>query len=265
MDLGMRVSRARCAIVWVGSASWPPCWWPGWCRSCSRRRASPAGTGRAGFDSLLVWGCAAVAAAATGWLWVVATLVTVDAAARGADGPSRRTRRRAAGAARALRRGARPAGSPPRRGRRADADRSGARQVLAGSAAPGAGRRDADACRDRRTTPGRVAGRAAGRRVVAPGDTLWGIGRHLWSLPRASVARARRRSAGRRSTRSTATLIGPDPGLIEPGQRLVLPPPSGRAGGERHRHRGATVTAAARHPPAARSASPACRAPSPWT
>ena len=66
---------------------------------------------------------------------------------------------------------------------------------------------------------GRVAGHHGGR--VAPGDTLWDIA-------------ARRLGAGASWPAIYALnrdVIGPDPGVITPGQRLVLP--SEAAGGAR--------------------------------
>lgn len=64
--------------------------------------------------------------------------------------------------------------------------------------------------------------------VVRPGDTLWRIasrGRHAAGRPAGSAAVAARVASLHALNRA---VIGPDPDLIHPGQRLALPPtPSG--------------------------------------
>jgi hypothetical protein len=204
MDLGTQVAHGRCAVVWcaatlgaTGLVAWS-------------LPAALTGPGDS-FDVALVWGCAVAVAAATCWLWVVATVVTTDAlrglvrVRRGIPAPVR-TALLALGGAAIVGGLASPvvaAGQGP-----ADP------LVLAGLRLPeriavGPAALGPDA------SPAVVAVR------VAPGDTLWDIA-------------ARRLGAGASWPAIYALnrdLIGPDPGVITPGQRLALP--SDAAGGLR--------------------------------
>ena len=193
MDLGMRVARGRCVAVWsaatagaTGLVAWA-------------RPMAMAGPGES-FDTALVWGCALAVATATCWWWFVTTVVTVDAlrglatARRGIPASVRSALLVLGGAAMAgglaspvVAAGQGPAGS----------------QVLAGLRLP---ERVA-------VGPGAVASPALTAVRVAPGDTLWDIA-------------ARRLGAGTSWPAIYALnrdVIGPDPGAITPGQRLVLP------------------------------------------
>ena len=208
MDLGMRVSRGRCVAVW-GAATVGATGLVAW--SLPVALAGPGDT----FDTVLVWGCAGAVTAATCWLWVVATVVTADAlrglvtVRRGIPAGVRTALLVLGGAAIAgglaspvVAAGQGPAGP----------------QVLAGLRLP---ERVA-------VSPAAVASAAQPVRMpaetaveVAPGDTLWGIA-------------ARRLGAGASWPAIYALnrdVIGPDPGVITPGQRLVLP--SDAAGGAR--------------------------------
>jgi nucleoid-associated protein YgaU len=164
------------------------------------------------FDTVLVQGCAAAVTAATWWLWVVATVVTTDAlrglvtVRRGIPTGVRTALLVLGGAAIAgglaspvVAAGQGPAGP----------------QVLAGLRLP---ERVAVA-------PAAVAAPISSPTEtaveVSPGDTLWDIA-------------ARRLGAGASWPAIYALnrdVIGPDPGVITPGQRLVLP--SGATGGAR--------------------------------
>ena len=208
MDLGTQLSGGRCVAVWgaatVGATG----------LLVGSLPVALAGPGDS-FDSLLVWGCAGAVAAATCWLWVVATVVTTDAlrglvtVRRGIPAGVRTALLVLGGAAIAgglaspvLAAGQGPAGP----------------QVLAGLRLP------------ERVAVGPAAVAPAAQPVtsptdtaveVAPGDTLWDIA-------------ARRLGAGASWPAIYALnrdVIGPAPGLITPGQRLVLP--SEAAGGAR--------------------------------
>ena len=205
MDLGMRVSRRRCLAVW-GMATLGATGLVAW--SLPVALAGPGDT----FDTVLVRGCAAAVTAATCWLWVVATVVTTDAL-RGLV-----TVRRGipAGVRTALLvlGGAAIAGGLASPVVAADQGPAGP-HVLAGLRLP---ERVAVA-------PAAVAAPLASPTEtaveVAPGDTLWDIA-------------ARRLGAGASWPALYALnrdVIGPDPGVIRPGQRLVLP--SGSTGGSR--------------------------------
>jgi LysM repeat protein len=193
MDLGMRVARGRCVAVWcaatVGAAGLVT-----WSLSVAL-----AGPGES-FDTALVCGCAAAVAAATCWLWVVTTVVTVDAL-RGLA-TARRGIPAAVRSALLVLGGAVLAGGLASPVVAAGQGSSGP-QVLAGLRLP---ERVA-------VGPEAVAAPAVPGVRVAPGDTLWDIA-------------ARRLGAGSSWPAIYALnrdVIGPDPGVITPGQRLVLP------------------------------------------
>jgi len=205
MDLGTQVSRRRCLAVW-GTATLGATSLVAW--SLPVALAGPGDT----FDTVLVRGCAAAVTAATCWLWVVATVVTTDAL-RGLV---------------TVRRGI-PAGVRT------------ALLVLGGAAIAGGLASPVVAVGQGPAGPHVLAGLRLPERVavapaavaaplssptesaveVAPGDTLWDIA-------------ARRLGAGASWPAIYALnrdVIGPDPGVIRPGQRLVLP--SGSTGGSR--------------------------------
>ena len=212
MDLGMPVSRRRCLTVW-GTATLGATSLVAW--SLPVALAGPGDT----FDTVLVRGCAAAVTAATCWLWVVATVVTTDAlrglvtVRRGIPAGVRSALLVLGGAAIAgglaspvVAAGQGPAGP----------------HVLAGLRLP---ERVAVAPAAVAVAPAAVAAPISSPTEtaveVAPGDTLWDIA-------------ARRLGAGASWPAIYALnrdVIGPDPGVIRPGQRLVLP--SGSTGGSR--------------------------------
>ena len=157
----------------------------------------PTGPG-AGFDVVLVDLCEVVLLGCAAWLWLVTTVVAVDAA-RGLT-----VRRR--GVPRGLRRVVRGSG-----GR--------------GPPPPGAGRGAGGGCRGPPPPPGPPAPGHLARLMqreardpasfvrVRPGDTLWGIATDRLG----SGAEWPRLYAPNRN------VVGPDPDLIRPGQRLTLP------------------------------------------
>ena len=193
MDLGMLMARGRCAAVW-GAATVGAAGLVAWSHSVAL-----AGPGES-FDTALVWGCAVAVAAATCWLWVVTTVVTADAlrglaaVRRGIPAAVRTALLVLLGAAISgglaspvVAAGQGPAGP----------------QVLAGLRLP---ERVA-------VGPEAVASPAVTAVRVAPGDTLWDVA-------------ARRLGDGASWPAIYALnrdVIGPDPGVITPGQRLVLP------------------------------------------
>lgn len=61
---------------------------------------------------------------------------------------------------------------------------------------------------------------AGGSEVVRPGDTLWSLARARLGPTATGAAVARE---WRRTYRANRTVVGADPDLIRPGQRLVLP------------------------------------------
>jgi nucleoid-associated protein YgaU len=238
------VSRGRCAAVWAGVTGAAASLVAGLLPVLVEvaQVAARGELGAAAFDSLLVWGCATVAGAVTIWLWLVATLVTVDAA-RGVPAARR-------GVPVALRRAVLVlCGAALTSGLAAPAMAAGTTspgpgspgQALAGLRLPERVAVAPPAHHDR--TPPPVAGvaepvaapvaasvaasvaapvAASGTTiVVAPGDTLWDIAAERLGPHPSDVQTAAAWPALYALNRE---LIGPDPGLIEPGQRLVLPP-----------------------------------------
>jgi hypothetical protein len=220
MDLGSRISRARCALVWgavsalgaLAAAGLTPVVTSG-----------PAGQPGPGFEGTLVWCCAMTAAIAVGWLWVGASVSVLDAA-RGRHRPRR---------------------GVPDGVRRVIALLCGA-ALVSGLAAPalaadpgargaGAGRLAGLRLPERvsvshhaRTATGDLQVRTAAAAssgesrsvVVQPGDTLWSLSAaHLG--PDASDAEVA--VYWPRLYATNRDRVGADPDLIEAGQQLTLP------------------------------------------
>lgn len=165
------------------------------------------------FDRLLAWLCAAVAVAGCAWLWAVTTVVTAAAArgrahrpVPGVPAPVRRVLLAACGVA--LAGGiAGPALATPGELHQDRTGAAGAALVQglplpdrATGALPGAARTSQQG----RLPVSRVV-------VVRPGDTLWAL--------------AGQGPAWHRLYALNRDVIGPDPDLIRPGQRLRLPHP----------------------------------------
>lgn len=162
------------------------------------------------FERLLEWSCAGVAAVGAAWLWVVSTLVTVEAAGgggrpvRGVPAPLRRLLLLACGAA--LSGGlAAPAVATPG-DLHQDHTGAAATALVQGLPLPD------------RATGGLPAGARMARAgqppavpvvVVHPGDTLWDL--------------AGQSPEWHRIYDLNRDVIGPDPDLILPGQALRLP------------------------------------------
>ena len=204
MDLRLGVARGRCVAVW-GAATLGATG-----LVAGSLPVALSGPGES-FDVALVWGCAVAVAAVACWLWLVATVVTTDAlrglatVRRGIPAAVRTALLVLGGAAIAgglaspvVAAGQGPAGP----------------QVLAGLRLP-----DRIAVGPEAEAP--VVSPVVTEVRVAPGDTLWDIA-------------ARRLGAGASWPAVYALnrdVIGPDPGVITPGQRLALP--SEAAGGVR--------------------------------
>jgi hypothetical protein len=217
-------STGRCLLVWGGTtlaAGGALCWLlpdlaSSWPRATHR------------FDTALAAGCATVAAAGVAWLWWLVTLVVRDAVQRrprragsSVPTPVRRAVLTACGLSLATVPAA-PALATP----------DDAADHLVGLRVPdrlsGTARLHP---RRRELPPASAAAEAAHPApvsraeehvvVVVPGDTLWAIAeRDLPATARPDEVDARWRAIHR----ANASLIGPDPHLILPGQRLRLPP-----------------------------------------
>jgi hypothetical protein len=228
MHLGMAASRARCATVWAGLSS-VAALVAGGLSPVVLEGVHAAGRGDldvAGFDSLLVWGCAAAATAVTGWLWLVATLVTLDAV-RGMPGSRR-------GVPVALRRallvlcGAALTGSltaPALADETSSTGEEAPARLLAGLRLPE--RVAVTPAAPRQRVPEAPAAPVT-TLVVAPGDNLWNLAAEQLGAHPSDEETAAAWQAVYALNRG---LIGPDPDVIQPGQRLTLPPtgPEGAA------------------------------------
>ncbi len=225
MNLGTKASRTRCLLVWATITATAALLMAG-LRPVLAEAAQVAGRqglATVGFDVVLVWGCAVAALAVTAWLWLVATLVTLDAA-RGVPTARRGVPVFLRSAVLVL------CGAALTTGLAAPAVAGGTTstkppQQLAGLQLPEriavspAAHPEPGPTREPVTPT--VARAAAAGVVVAPGDTLWDLAaRHLGPHPTAQETAA----AWPAIYALNREVIGPDPGLIEPGQRLLLPP-----------------------------------------
>lgn len=189
------------------------------------------------FEAALVRCCSLVGVAVTGWIWVTASLLTLDAARgravgrRGVPVAVRRVVLAACGVA--LTSGVlTPAlagtGTGP-----VDTPHTPGAEVLRGLRLPErVGVRAAPHPAPASTGPAAVLTPVDPHRevVVAPDDTLWSI-----AAARLGPAVGDRQIATYwpRLYDANVDVVGADPDLIEPGQRLVLPPVSGADGGPR--------------------------------
>jgi hypothetical protein len=165
------------------------------------------------FDAALVRGCAGLAIIAAGWLWL-ATVVTVLGALRGcqryAGGVPTPLRRVVLAACGVALTGGLVAGPTYATPGRPHEDRVADPVLLAGLPLP-----------DRATAPPTTTPTARPTVVVAPGDTLWAIAARRLG-PDASATEID--ASWRRLYDLNRAVIGSDPDLIRPAQRLeVLP------------------------------------------
>lgn len=222
MDLGSRISRARCALVWwavsalaaLAAAALTPVVTSG-----------PAAQPGPGFEGTLVWCCAVAAAVAVGWLWLGASVSVLDDARgrhrprRGVPDGVRRVIALLCGAA--LVSGlAAPAlaADPGARGAGAGA------RMLAGLRLPervSVSHHATTATGDLQVRKAAAASSGGSRSIVVqPGDTLWSLSAaHLG--PDASDAEVA--DYWPRLYATNRDRVGADPDLIEAGQQLTLP------------------------------------------
>ena len=214
---------ARCCLVWL-AASGVAASLVAWLASDLLAHASTS-LAMGQFDAVLVVACEAAALVGVPWLWLLVSLVTLDAV-RGLE-------RRRPGVPALVRRGVLLAcglglagGLTPAY---ADAsDRSASPRVGATSVVVGLQLPDRTTARHRSASTAPAAPREHGvpsrTVVVSPGDTLWDLA--VADLPQgADVALVA--AHWRAIHAANRAVIGPDPDLILPGQRLRLPrPPS---------------------------------------
>ncbi len=218
----------RCALVWtVGAVALATL--AAWLLPdllAAREQVAAGGLSGRGFDEVLVWVCEAALLGAGGWLWLVTGLVVRDAARgrsrarRGVPAPVRRLVLVACGVALA------GGIAAPSYAVAAPADRAAEEQsAIQGLPLP-----------DRATTAthvGHLFARQAATVhrpgpasppprtvVVRPGDTLWGLADDTLA-PDASAEAVSER--WRQIYRVNRAVIGADPDLIRPDQRLRLP------------------------------------------
>jgi len=211
----------RCFVVW-GTATAAAAPVVGWLLP---EPAGGATAGSGGFAAWLVSGCALAAAGCVAWLWVLVTLVVIDAL---------RGRPDRAGVPTAVRRvvlaacGLSLAGGlvvPAHADRPAPPPESAAttQALLVGLPLPDRTTTTTEWIGSLGTRPAPVHEVAPARDEVRvePGDTLWGIARDTLP-PGADSDEIDRR--WRAIYRANLDAVGADPDLIHPGQRLLLPP-----------------------------------------
>jgi LysM repeat protein len=174
------------------------------------------------FDAVLVVVCEAAAGLGVGWLWLLVTLVTLDAVRgvqrhrTGIPSSVRRAVLVACGLGLAGGIGGAAYAEPP--------DRAGAAGVRAESVLAGLQLPDRTTTTRRGVPPATQAVEDSAEPrtiVVVAGDTLWDLA--AAELPPGADA-ARVAAHWRAIHNANRAVIGPDPDLIRPGQRLRLPP-----------------------------------------
>jgi hypothetical protein len=190
--------------------------------------AAHGALGRAGFADLLVWACATTGIAVTCWVWLVTSVVVADSwrgvttARRGVPEPLRRATLLLCGVALT----GSLAGPAVAAGSASDVE---VPTVLAGLRLP---ERVAVQPRPhpRPRQPASAPAQASRRPtvVVEPGDTLWSLTAECLGPDATDEETA---DAWPSLYALNREVIGPDPGLITPGQHLVLP--SGHDGADR--------------------------------
>ena len=252
MSLGNVSSRPRCAAVWASATVVAGVLMVGLLPLLAQalRVVARGDLSAAAFDTVLVWCCAAAAAATICWLWLVATLVTIEATRgvpavrRGVPTGVRRAVLTLCGvaltsglAAPALAGGVVTGGNDHGTGRLTGLrlpERASVSDSPPTTSVQGAGKVDAPGSDPAGTTvvapaaqptvqqAGVSAPRSRPRSVVVdPGDTLWALAAE--QLGQGATAE-KTAAAWPQIYALNRDLIGPDPGLIEPGQRLALPP-----------------------------------------
>jgi hypothetical protein len=228
-------SLTRCVLFWMAATAVAGglVGWAWTTLAVARRSLRVSGLATQPFDRDLVWLCAAVVLLGCAWLWLAMTLVTLEAV-RGRTGSTpgvpdvvRRWVLSACGVAVAggLAAGlCGPAGATPGRLHQDDLRRSPA--LVAGlplpdraaDALPGGARMSVGPVRDDpRSGPER---RPAPTVVVHPGDTLWDIARR--ALP-PGAGDEQIAARWREIYEVNRAVVGRDPDLIRPAQRLRLP------------------------------------------
>ena len=211
------VSRPRCLVVWAAASLLAALVGGSLAPHLAGAVAAPPPPSR--FDAWLVVCCEAAALAVGGWLWLLVTLVALEAAGRA---PRRR------GVPRRLRRLVLAAcGAGLVGGLVAPAYAAPPSPPLEGLPLPDRATGRPVAVVDEDAAPGRaVVARPPGERTartvrVVPGDTLWGLA--TADLP-ADATPAAVDERWRTIHAANREVIGADPDLILPGQQLRLPP-----------------------------------------
>ncbi|MFA6574880.1 MAG: LysM domain-containing protein [Nocardioides sp.] len=202
--------RLRCLLVWTATTvamALVVAW-------CAADLPSPGLRG-AEFDQVLVSLCAGALAGCAAWWWLVTSVVVVEAwrdappwGLPGVPAPARRWVLAACGVA-LVGAGAAPAAATP--GHVHEDDHPRVRAAVAGLPLP---ERPLGGLRVPRPERDRVV-------VVAPGDSLWSLAATALG-PGATDADVA--AEWQRIHQLNRDVVGADPDLIRPGQRLVLPP-----------------------------------------
>ena len=222
MNAGVRLGRA--ATVWAAATFAAAGLVAGLATVATGARAP-------GFGGWLVAGSGLVGALCVTWLWVLTTAVVVDAVRgrttprTGVPGAVRRIVLAACGAALAS------GLLAPAHADQGPAAEPGPRPAATAALLVGLPLPDRTTTttrwlgllgRQAATQDPATGGRQAEPHVVAPGDSLWEIARSTLP-PRVSDAEVERR--WQEIYRANRDVVGADPDLIRPGQRLVMPDP----------------------------------------
>lgn len=202
--------RLRCLLVWAATTA-AMAFVVAWCAA----DLPSAGLRDADFDRVLVSLCAAALAACALWWWLVTSVVVVEVwrdappwVLPGVPAPARRWVLAACGVA-LVGAGVAPAAATP--GHVHEDDRPRVRAAIAGLPLP---ERPLGGLHLPHSEPERVV-------VVAAGDSLWSLAADALG-PGATDAEVA--AEWHRIHRLNHGVVGADPDLIHPGQRLVLPP-----------------------------------------
>ena len=219
----VRATTVRAALVWA-SGTVAAGLGVGWLRPDLAVSGGPP----ASLDEALAQGAALVGSACLGWLWLVTGLTVLEAVDLGTHArlgcPTGLRRLVLAACGVALAGGLAGPAQATDPGDSAARDRGA--HVVAGLALPERTTGVTAPVRPVQATAQATAEATAAARevqepvVVAPGDSLWSVAARLLPATASDVEVA---ALWRRIYAANRVLIGEDPGLIRPGQRLVVP------------------------------------------
>ncbi|MDQ4051568.1 MAG: LysM peptidoglycan-binding domain-containing protein [Actinomycetota bacterium] len=232
-----RVSRARCLLTWLGAtaAAAALVWWASPDLVAAHRAILGRSERLQPFVHWLTWLCALATALCAVWGWLVTSVVVLEALAGaglrvrtpGVPGWARRLVLGVCGAA------VLTAAAPAMADERPDERPTERPSVLEGLPLPdrAEGRSVTELVAEAiaETSP---AWRATGHHQVRPGDSLWSVAESTLRDSGAAATEADVAAYWPRIYALNRDLVGPDPDLLRPGQRLRLADPPRPTPGE---------------------------------